>query len=858
MASRSPIHELEHRERRGRWFVALATLLSIALIASTWIGLFTFMGTNAAFGTFQHLEEKYIPDVDAQLLELPDLSRVSEMYTLDGTKLAELHDGRVSEPVAYDDIPEVVVNAVLAAEDADFFEHEGIDAAAIASAFIDNLRSETTRGGSTITQQVVKKVFVGDEISYERKIIEAVTAVELERRYTKEQILEFYVNFVYFGSSAYGISAAAHEFFEKDLDELTVAEAATLAVLPRNPTVYDPRRFPENAEERRNDVITTMVEHEFISEDEGKLAQAYPFVISEPQLFTGPADHVVAEVKKQLLNDAEFSFLGNTKDERKQSIFGCPADDEECEGGGGLQVYVTIDLELQEAANNMLNSWLPQPDTSALPAGDLDACIGRYNATATAVPEIDRLHCAPTGAIAMVDNATGAVKVMASGLPFSEEQFDYAVQGQRNPGSSFKPFTLVSALESGIPLGSYWDARSPKEIECPYICSSRGNIWVVSNAGGGGGLMKLFQATHNSVNVVFAQVALAVGPDKIVDVAHRMGIKSDLEAVPSITLGAGAVSPLEMASAYSNFATNGTWAPSYLIERIETADGETIYQHQIEHQQTVDPAVIAAARKPLTLVPTSAGTARRANIGRPQGGKTGTHQNYMEAWFVGFVPQYSTAIWVGYPDFQYPLRNVVINGESYSRVFGGSVPGPIWAEFMNIVLADEPILDFPPDPSGTSQYLSTPSTEVPLVEGMILDEAEDDIFDAHLSPAVVEVDSLEPEGTVLTQEPLAGESVSQGSAVTIEVSTGIPPSAPLIDLRGKTVAEVVDTLRLFEEETGVAISFTQQSVDTEDPALAGRVISTNPAAGGVVTHQDTITIFVGNFVPKPGGGPPGG
>ncbi|MFW2339321.1 MAG: transglycosylase domain-containing protein, partial [Acidimicrobiia bacterium] len=190
MASRSPIHELEHRERRGRWFVALATLLSIALIASTWIGLFTFMGTNAAFGTFQHLEEKYIPDVDAQLLELPDLSRVSEMYTLDGTKLAELHDGRVSEPVAYDDIPEIVVNAVLAAEDADFFEHEGIDAAAIASAFIDNLRSDSTRGGSTITQQVVKKVFVGDEISYERKIIEAVTAVELERRYTKEQILE--------------------------------------------------------------------------------------------------------------------------------------------------------------------------------------------------------------------------------------------------------------------------------------------------------------------------------------------------------------------------------------------------------------------------------------------------------------------------------------------------------------------------------------------------------------------------------------------------------------------------------------------------------------------------------------------
>ena len=412
MASRSPIHELEQRERRGRWFVALATLLSIAIIASTWIGLLSFMGANAAFGTFQELEEKYIPNVDAQLLELPDLSRVSEIHSLDGTPLAILHDGRVSEPIPYDEIPEHVVNAVLAAEDADFFEHEGIDAVAIAKAFLDNLRYDQTRGASTITQQVVKKVFVGDEISYERKIIEAVTAVELERRYTKEQILEFYVNFVYFGSSAYGIAAAADEFFDKDIGQLNIAEAATLAVLPRNPTVYDPRRAPEGTEERRNDVIDTMVRHEFITEREGELARDYPFIIADSKLFAGPADHVVAEVKKQLLNDAEFSFLGNTKEERKVAIFGCPADDVECEGGGGLKVFVTIDLELQAVANEMLASWLPQPDTSTMSQPELDVCIGRYNATATIVPEVDRLHCAPTGAIAMVDNATGAVKVI--------------------------------------------------------------------------------------------------------------------------------------------------------------------------------------------------------------------------------------------------------------------------------------------------------------------------------------------------------------------------------------------------------------------------------------------------------------
>jgi membrane peptidoglycan carboxypeptidase len=850
--SKAHIHELERRDVRRRWFVALATLLSIALLASTWIGLFAFFGTNSAYGVFTDLERKYVPEVDDLLLDLPDLSQVSRIFTLDGVLLAELHDGKNSEPVRYEEIPDLVIKAILAAEDAEFFEHEGVDFAAIGGAAIDNLRG-VTRGGSTITQQVVKQNFVGDELTLQRKIQEAMVAVELERRYTKEQILEFYINSVYYGWSAYGVKTAAREYFGKELEELTIAEAATLFVPIRNPFNYDPRRQPERVLDRRNDVIDTMVAHEFITPRQGEQAKEEPYVIQPPLEFQGPADHVVAEVRRALLHDPEFAFLGATDEERKKAIFGCPSDDLTCAGGGGLKVYVTIDLELQEKANEILNSWLPMADPSALSDDQLAACIQRYNNARVPVPEPNDLRCSPTGAIASVDNVTGAIKVMASGLPFDVEQFDLAIQGKRNPGSSFKPFGLTAYLESGGSLNSFWDARSPKEIECPF-CNP--NPWVVRNAGGGGGGMSLFSGTQNSVNVVYAQVSKEVGPERIIDVAHRMGIQSELPAVYSLVLGAGAVSPLEMASAYSNFATNGLHADAYLIERIENTAGELVYSKDVERIQVVDPAIMAAARRPLIQV-VAAGTATRARLtdpARPQGGKTGTHQNFNEAWFVGFVQQYSTAVWVGYPDFQAPLRNVTINGEPYGRVYGGTVPGPIWKEFMTHMLRGMPVSDFPEDPPGVGRYFTTPFTEVPLVVGLMQDEAEDEIYDAHLRPNVVEIASIEEKGVVLTQDPEENSEAAHGQVVTIEISSGVPPEAPLIDLRTLTVDAAVIALEAFEEETGVALEFSVTFRDVDDPSLVGLIVDTNPPPGATVTHGQAIQIIVGTLA-RPG--PPG-
>ena len=856
MARKALIHQIEARERRGRWFGALATLLSMSLLLSGWVGLFAFLGANSAYGTFEELQEEWVPDTRSMELTLPDLSRVSRIYADSGEVLAELHDGRNSKPIPYSAVPSVMVHAILAAEDAEFFEHEGVDFSAIASAAIDNLIYDTTRGGSTITQQVVKNAFVGSELTIQRKVNEAFVAAELERRFPKERILEFYMNSVYFGGGAYGVKSAAEEFYDKDLNDVEVHEAAALAVLVRNPSLYNPRTRPEITLERRDDVIMQMLEEGWISEFEAERALDQPLGVVDTPPRRGEADHVVAEVKRQILNDDEFSFLGDTNEERKRAIFGCPADDVACEGGGGLQIFTTIDLRLQNEANRILNNWLP-----LLPyEQNLEACSKIFDDFEESLAFYEKYaethSCRPTGAISMVDNHTGAVKVMASGLPFEFSQFDLAVQGRRNPGSSFKPFGLVTYLEQGGSMGSYWNGDSPVEIDCGFPCTPSGSsVWTPRNAGGGKGTISLEAATYGSVNTVYAQVSAEAGPDNIVEMARRMGVtESALTPALSIVLGTSSVSPLEMASGYSNFATNGRHADDYIVAKIVDHEGTVIYEHQPEITQVADPAIFAAARRALVKVP-SIGTAPRANIGRPQGGKTGTHQDYKDAWFVGFTPEYSTAVWVGYEAEQIELENVTINGQTYKRVFGGSVPAPIWAEFMTIAMDGIPENDFPSEPEHIGRYLRTPSTTVPVVVGLQLKEAKKLLQTKHhLRVEVVEIASLEPAGVVIRQDLEPGISVRQGALVTIHVSTGEIPVAPLPSLVGGTFDDAIEAAQQFELETGVRLSLTQQATDVTDPALVGKVVGSNPAPGTQITESASVVLFIGRLAEGSGAG----
>jgi penicillin-binding protein 1A len=798
-------------------------------------------------------------------LTLPDLSRVSRIYADSGEVLDELHDGRNSEPIPYEQIPEVVVYAMLAAEDADFFNHEGVDFSAVASAALDNLIYDTTRGGSTITQQVVKNAFVGSELTVRRKVNEAFVSAELERRFPKERILEFYMNSVYFGSGAYGIKTAASEFFSKDLKDIEIHEAAALAVLVRNPSLYNPRQRPEITLDRRNDVISQMEEEGWITEVEAQRATTEPLDVIDAPLRRGTADHVVAEVKRQLLNNDRFSFLGDTNEERKKAIFGCPADDVACEGGGGLQIFTTIDLGLQQKANDVLTKWLPLLSYEE----NLEACrslFDDFEDNPSYYAKYAETHsCKPTGAISMVDNHTGEVKVMASGLPFEFSQFDLAIQGRRNPGSSFKPFGLVTILEQGYTMGHYWSGESPIEIQCDFPCSPNGsNIWTVRNAGASKGVMTLEAATYGSVNAIYAQVSEAAGPENIVDMARRMGVtEAALNPVLSIVLGSSAVSTLEMASAYSNFATNGLHVNDYIISKIVDHNGTVVYEHEAEPIQVADAAIFAAARRALVQVP-RIGTAARALGGFPYrsfedgsariGGKTGTHQSYLDAWYVGFTPEYATAVWVGYEAEQLPLVNVVANGQTYSRVFGSSIPAPIWGEFMTVVMEDLPETRFPGEPDNISKYLIPPPTKVPVVVGLYEEEAGKLLrIEARLNVTVVEVASLEPIGIVVNQSHEPGSTVKQGTFVTIFVSTGEIPIAPLPDLLGQTVEEALETVRVFELNSGVKLSLFQEKVEVTDPNQVDKIVSTNPPPGTEITESASIVLFVGKPAPAEDG-----
>ncbi|HHC07650.1 MAG TPA: PASTA domain-containing protein [Actinobacteria bacterium] len=826
------IHQIHRRDRRGRRLPAFAALAVFVVLGATWFGLFSFLGSSAAYGTLRDLERRYLCDPDELDLSLPEISELSEVYTADGVRLGVLTE-RNSQPIPLEEIPDVVVAAALASEDKDFYRHRGISYRAILRAALENVGGETVQGGSTITQQVVKQNFLTPERTIERKICEAVLAAELERRYTKDQILEFYLNSVFFGSNAYGIEAAAREYFDKDVTELTIAEAATLMTPIRNPTRYHPRLRPERVLEARNDVIDRMLRNGYITADQAAEAKAEPLGVVPHRGFEELAPQVMIAVRQELLRNPAYG-LGETYLERKRAVFGCPAADATCEGGGGLRIEVTVDYRLQEEATRILRAWF---------RSGIDG---------------------PTGAIAMVDNATGAIRVMASGLEFGSDlesgqrPYDLATQGARQPGSAFKPFTLAAALERGtldgrpVTLGSYWDQSSPAEIDCGFPCTASGNIWRVSNAGGATpkGLRTLESATVSSINTVYARLVAAIGPDRVVEMARRLGIESPLKAYPSITLGAFGVSPLEMASAYSTFANYGIRREPYLIERIVAPDGTVLYEHQVSRRRVLSDSISAVIVDTLRKVVTN-GTGRRADLGRPQAGKTGTATDYRDVWFVGFVPQYSTAVWVGYADKQVPMRDFTVwndlegREQFYRRAFGGTLAAPVWKQFMEVVVADLPPEDFPPEPPGAAVYRQVPFTRVPDLAGLDPTDVVDALYAVGLEAEIVEVPSLEPAGTVVDQDPGPGARLRQGSQVRVEVSTGQPPAAPLLDLRGTPLVVVGDRLAAFAAETGIELDWAAQEVETPDPAQWGLVVATDPGPGTIVTSGRLVTVFVG-------------
>jgi penicillin-binding protein 1A len=592
-----------------------------------------------ALGAYLMFLATRLPDLRVN----PDAIKTAEtsiVYAADGSVLAEWYADEDRTVVESSVIPETLKNATVAIEDKRFYEHDGVDVQGIARALAINTEAgEIKQGGSTITQQTVKMLFTEGERTLTRKIEEALMAVLLESQADKDEVLGVYLNTVYFGHGAYGVESAARRFFGTNTEDLTLTQCALLAGCIQSPTRYDPFANPDAALARRNIVLTEMLDQRFIMDSEYEAAIQEPLGLKETTTQKAQfAPYFLEYVRRDLL-----TLLGSEK------LY-----------SGGLRIYTTLDPAAQTAAEAAAKAALPDP----------------------ADPEV---------AIAAVRWRDGAVVAVVGGRDFATEQFDLATQGKRQTGSAFKPFVLAAALEQGVTMDSMWEAT-------PFETPVKDEIWHVENYENSitGGMYTLETATIWSINTVYARLIVAIGADKVVDVAHRMGITSQMDPDPAIALGGlkQGVSPLEMASAFGTIANAGVAIPPSGIERVTDDKGALVY----EPDRTGTPAIsegIAAALGAVLNKVYSEGTGAAADFGQWGAVKTGTAQSWRDAWLVGYSGELSTAVWIGYPKAQVAMEDV--HG---IRVTGGSYPAQVWKAFMQVASMSDPASTVITDESG--------------------------------------------------------------------------------------------------------------------------------------------------------------
>jgi penicillin-binding protein 1A len=567
-----------------------------------------------------------LPTVDMASEEF-ETARTSIVYAADGTVLAEWHGEENRTLVALDEVPQYVSDAIVAIEDERFYEHNGVDLQAIARAFRANTEEGgVAQGGSTITQQLVKIMCTGGERTLTRKIREALLAYQLESNTDKDDVLEAYLNTVYFGHGAYGIESAAQTYFGTPAKNLTLSQAATLAGVLASPGAYSPIDAPGASESRRALVLRRMTELGYIDEADELAASQEPIEIAPPRDTPERAPYFVEYVKQELIDrlgaDAVFK--------------------------GGLRVETSLDPVLQAEAERAVAAHLSD-------SGD------------------------PEAALVAIDHQTGQVVAMVGGRDFEQNQFNLAAQGHRQPGSAFKPFVLVAALEEGVRPEEVFDTS-------PYTVQVKDGTWNVQNYENEftEGQLSLRAATNWSVNAVFARLIMKVGAEDVVETAQRMGITSELEPNPAIALGglSHGVTPLEMASAYGTIAAKGMRTYPTGIVSVSDDRGRLVYRPATKPERAVDEAVAVEASLMLHEVVESGTGVAAKPASAWAAGKTGTTQSYRDAWFVGFAEDVSCAVWVGYREGQVEMTDV--HGIA---VTGGSYPARVWKTFMDAAVA---------------------------------------------------------------------------------------------------------------------------------------------------------------------------
>ncbi len=572
---------------------------------------------------------------------LPDLvslyrppSQATRVYAANGELIASLYRENRAY-VRLEDIPVVLQQAVVAIEDERFYQHRGVDVRGILRAAWRNLtRQSVVEGGSTITQQLARNLFLSPRRTLDRKLQEILLAVEVERRLTKPEILERYLNQVYFGNGAYGVEMAARLFFGKGARELTLPEAALLAGVVQAPSRYSPfDNFPA-AKRRQEVVLDRMVELGYISREQAEAAKEARLALSP-----GPRNAGLVGVRAAYFVSYILPYLVERYGE--DAVY-----------NGGLQVYTTLDPRLQALAQQVVTRGVEEARRAGLRVTQ--------------------------GALVAVEPRTGRILAMVGGVDFQRSQFNRAWQARRQPGSAFKPFIYTAALEQGV---------SPDHVllDAPVEYRIAGwGYWRPKNYDGTyWGPVPLRVALEHSRNIPAVRMLAELGPQTVIDTARRMGIRSPLQPHLSLALGTSEVTPLEMAAAFATLAAGGIYAEPVAITRVLDAKGRVLEEVRPHRRMALRPEVAYLMTDLLRGVIVR-GTGRAADTGRPAAGKTGTTDDYRNAWFVGYTPELSVAVWVGNDD-----------NSPTNRVVGGSVPARLWARFVKRALAGKPPSDFP-------------------------------------------------------------------------------------------------------------------------------------------------------------------
>ena len=732
----------------GRLILIVAIITAAALVASV-----ALLPLVVPAGALARDTVRRLGDVPPLQDTLPDPAQQSVIYAADGkTALATMWLDENRKVVRLQDVPRRVRNAVVAIEDDRFFQHSGVDFRGIARAAVTDLRSgHIAQGGSTLTQQLVKLTVTGNSRTIDRKVREAIYAVELERRYSKDQILEYYLNQAYFGEGVYGISTAAtHYFNNKPIGHLSLAEAASLAA-----TIAAPERFKPTAKKanlaRRNLVLDRMYELGFASAREVAKAKRAKVLVKR---YTPPSrqPYFQAYIVDQLLNDPRYNkALGKVgSEERKRKVF-----------QGGLRIYTTLQGPRQAMAARAVQG------------------------------QMDQFRGDPAGALASVEPGTGKIVALYGGRSFKKSQVDLATAKGGSgfqPGSAFKMFFVVAALERGISPGL--TMTGPARITIPNRrCYTDNGPWSPGNAGDSeAGVFNMYGAVAHSVNTWFAQLAVKVGPQNALEVARRMGISNIPPRgsrayaswnVCSLVLGVKEVSVLDMAGAFSVLANHGIRCAPYSITTVVRAgEHKPLIENKPDCQRVIPERVSNITVSMLRGVVTG-GTGVRASLGaRPVAGKTGSAQDNLSAFFSGFTPQLSTSVWVGFRARRVPMRT-----QFYGRpVYGGTFPALIFHDYMQAAMAGLPFVGFPaapkppppprqPKPPGPMPPkpppTRAPNTIVPGVVGLLVGVAMAVLSGSGLASGVAYTNGRP--GRVAAQSPAPGGSLPRGSSVTLMV-----------------------------------------------------------------------------------------